>query len=209
MAINFICWNQFSSYIHIFCFAFVLIVVHVIVNCRFFCCCFAAINFSLASGARIFIEHAAYFLTDIEAVVVKNTHTYRMIVNLTKFKRKKEMKCERLLLDSKVQNIKEKRRKSLWFVHDFSRCKCFGNFRFDKFKNLAHFRFRRVELNISKWEDDRIKWEVVANVCPLMNKTQVNFVRGPIVQQENLQKPFWISIYDERNQTNKILINSI
>lgn len=67
----------------------------------------------LASGARIFIEHAAYFLTDIEAVVVKNTHTYRMIVNLTKFKRKKEMKCERLLLDSKVQNIKEKRRKSL------------------------------------------------------------------------------------------------
>lgn len=42
-----------------------------------------------------------------------------------------------------------------------------------------------------------------------MNKTQVNFVRGPIVQQENLQKPFWISIYDERNQTNEISINSI
>lgn len=185
MAINFICWNQFSSYIHIF---FVFIVIRVIVICLFFFfrCCFAAINFPLASSASVFIEHAAYFLTDIETVVVKNTHTYRMIVNLTKIKWKEEAMQYEQLLRFERSKWKRKEQKSIWFVHDFSRCKCFRNFRFDKFENrciirLAHFWFRCAELNISKWEDDRIKWKFVATFCPFINETQVNFVRGSIV----------------------------
>lgn len=89
IAINFICSNRFCKPHSYFYFYFCCCLCTTCYRHILFCCfVFAVNNFSLASGASIFTDHTAYFFTDIETIVVKNTHRYWMLVNTTGIKSK-------------------------------------------------------------------------------------------------------------------------
>lgn len=140
---------------------------------------FTAIHY-LASGANIFMDWScSWFL-----------HRYRNHCHQT---------FAQLLNDRQPywkENIKyftnenKNRRKSetSFWLHHFGQHEGFWDFWFYQFKNGRIIcRRSTIDLNISKRKDDSIKWIFVTIACPFVNKTQVNLVRGSIVEQIHLQ----------------------
>lgn len=94
--------------------------------------------------------------------------------------------------------------KQFKLLHHFSWCECFWNFQFHQIKNRWCIRFVRcrfaIVLNVSKCKNNGIKWKSFTIICPLIDETQINLVRGSIVQQKYLyEKLYGVVLMDLTN----------